>query len=103
MKKIAAGLIIFIFLFPLVGEAHSPDETYIKIVKPKNGIYLMDRRIIPMVGQVVIGGVTVMADASEDITGVEFMLPQRWDADLWLYTMTPHLPIPFTGISPLMD
>ena len=56
-----------------------------------------------MVGQVVIGGVTVMAGASDDITGVEFMLPQRWDADPWLYTMTPHLPIPFTGISPLMD
>ncbi len=63
----------------------------------------MDRRIIPMVGQVVIGGVTVMADASEDITGVEFMLPQRWDAGPWSYTMTPHLPISFTGISPLMD
>jgi len=77
MKKIAAGLIIFIFLFPLLGEAHSPDETYIKIVKPKNGIYLMDRRIIPMVGQVVIGGVTVMADASDDITGVEFMVPPK--------------------------
>ncbi len=46
-----------------------PDTTppTVELVKPRNGLYLNDRKIIPSPFTVIIGGVTIEADASDDI------------------------------------
>ena len=46
----------------------------IKIIKPRNGIYLFGFKILPIIGQIVIGDVTVEVSASDDVERVEFLL-----------------------------
>lgn len=46
----------------------------IKIVKPHNGIYLYGIKILPILGQIVIGDITVEVKASDDVQRVEFLL-----------------------------
>ncbi|HEC76915.1 MAG TPA: PKD domain-containing protein, partial [Thermoplasmatales archaeon] len=47
----------------------------VKIVKPRNGIYLFGIKVMPIIGQVVIGNIKVVARANSDIKRVEFLLP----------------------------
>ena len=46
-----------------------------RIIKPRNGIYLFGIKILPFIGQIVIGDITVKVNALEGVTKVEFMLP----------------------------
>ncbi len=48
----------------------------VKIVKPRNGIYIFGLKILPTIGQIVIGDVTVEARVSNDIERVEFLLQE---------------------------
>ncbi|RLF34363.1 MAG: hypothetical protein DRN07_00130 [Thermoplasmata archaeon] len=48
----------------------------IKITKPRYGIYLFGIRVMPLLGQVVIGDVNVEVRADSDISRVEFLLMQ---------------------------
>ena len=103
MKKIVPFLLLFLLIFPLLEDINASSSSSVKIVRPRNGIYIMDKKVLPIVGQVVIGGVTVMADASDDITGVEFMVPPKVGCRPVVIYNDTSPPIPFTGISPLMD
>lgn len=47
----------------------------LKIVKPRHGIYLFGIKVLPIIGQIVIGDVTVKVAADSDIKRVEFLLP----------------------------
>jgi len=46
-----------------------------KILKPRNGVYLFGIKILPFIGQIVIGDITVKVKAPDGVTKVEFMLP----------------------------
>jgi len=46
-----------------------------RIIKPRNGIYLFGIKILPFIGQIVVGDITVKVNAPEGVTKVEFMLP----------------------------
>jgi len=50
MKWIAAILAFSFLLIPLV-EASIHDESYIEIIKPRNGIYLFDKKIFQLWGR----------------------------------------------------
>jgi len=55
--------------------ANSPlDGSFVKIVKPHNGIYFHNIKILPIIGQIVIGDITVEVKTSSDIQRVEFLL-----------------------------
>jgi len=53
------------------------DDSWVKITRPLNGIYILDIKIFPIKGQVVLGAVTVKAEASEGIDGIEFIVPPK--------------------------
>ncbi|MDD3493337.1 MAG: PKD domain-containing protein [Candidatus Thermoplasmatota archaeon] len=52
-------------------EMQGPD---VRIVKPRNGIYAFGFKLLPILGQVVIGDLTVEARTSDDVIRVEFLL-----------------------------
>ena len=49
-------------------------EPDIRIIKPRNGLYFLGLKLLPFLGQVVVGDVTVEVRASDDVTRVEFLL-----------------------------
>lgn len=49
-------------------------STGISITKPRNGLYIFDRKILPLHGTVVVGGVTITVETSEDTSKVEFYI-----------------------------
>jgi len=50
------------------------NELSVKIIKPRNGIYFHGIKILPILGQIVIGDITVEVRASGDVQRVEFLL-----------------------------
>jgi len=46
----------------------------VRISKPRNGIYAFGFKVLPILGQVVFGDVTVEALVSDDVIRVEFIL-----------------------------
>jgi len=80
-KKLTAVAFLLILLLPAVSssadEKHVFDQQDVKIIKPRNGIYFFNIRIIPIVGQVVVGAVTVEVETADNITNVEFMVPPK--------------------------
>ena len=46
----------------------------VSITKPRNGLYIFDRKILPLHGTVVVGGVTITVEASKDTSKVEFYI-----------------------------
>ena len=55
----------------------SNNSSEVQIIKPQNGIYIFGIKILPILGQIVIGRVTVEVDASEDTERVEFLLKPK--------------------------
>ena len=52
----------------------SYEKPSIRIIKPRNGIYIFDIKILPILGQIVIGDITVKTRASDDVSRVDFLL-----------------------------
>jgi len=77
MKKIVAFLCFAIFIPSFLSEAYILEDTSIKIIKPRDGIYLMDKKVFPIMGQVVIGSITVETTISGNVDRVEFMVPPK--------------------------
>ncbi len=46
-----------------------------KIQKPRHGIYIFGIKVLPIIGQIVIGDITVRVKADDSIERVEFLLP----------------------------
>ena len=57
-----------------VSMPKNKDKNEINIMKPKNGLYIHGTKIIPLIGQVIIGDIDIMIRASDDIEKVEFRL-----------------------------
>jgi len=45
-------------------KGNETEEIYVKITKPKNGIYIMDREILPFDFPIILGRITVEVTAS---------------------------------------
>ncbi len=69
-------LIILLLIMPQLIIA-SNSGSWVEIKRPLNGVYIFDVKVIPIKGQVVLGGVRVEAEASKDIDGVEFIVPPK--------------------------
>ncbi len=59
---------------PLTYTSNLVDDLSIRITKPRNGIYLFDIKMLPILGQIVIGDVIVEVKASDGIQRVDFLL-----------------------------
>ena len=46
-----------------------------RLAKPRHGIYIFGIKVLPIIGQIVIGDINVVMKAKDDITRVEFLLP----------------------------
>ncbi len=68
----------------------------VSIIRPRNGLYIFDRKILPLHGTVVVGGVTITVEASKDTSKVEFYIddnlkytddtyPFSWFWDEWKF------------------
>ncbi len=49
--------------------------SFCRITKPRNGIYVFGIKVVPIIGQIVIGDINVEVYASPEIKIVDFLLP----------------------------
>ena len=59
---------------PLSYDKNPTNDISVRIVKPRNGIYFHGIKILPILGQIVIGDITVEVRTSGDVQRVEFLL-----------------------------
>ena len=59
---------------PLTHSSNPTDDLSIRITKPRNGIYFHNIKILPIIGQIVIGDITVEVRVSDSIQRVDFLL-----------------------------
>jgi hypothetical protein len=81
-------LLLCTLLLPVTcGHVDEPgtgnDGAAVSIVRPKNGLFLFDIRVVPLAGQIVIGPVSVEAEASGDIDRVAFVVPPKVGCRPW--------------------
>jgi hypothetical protein len=50
------------------------EKPFINIVQPKNGLYIHGIRIIPLLGQIVIGEIDIIVETSKNIQQAEFQI-----------------------------
>ncbi|MFO8132968.1 MAG: hypothetical protein R6U10_03395 [Thermoplasmatota archaeon] len=84
MKQVlVAVMLLCLLVFPAVAGLEGGAESSVSITRPKNGLFLFDLRVLPFAGQVVLGPVTVEAEASPDIDRVIFLVPPKVGCRPW--------------------
>ena len=68
----------------------------LSITRPLKGLYLFDLRVLPLVGQIVVGTVTVEVAASAGVTRVEFLLKPKCGCRLDVMLNDTQLPYSWT-------
>ncbi len=74
---LAMVAVLCMLLVPVAAGLGDVEDSSVAITRPRNGFYLFDLRVLPLVGQVVIGQVTVEVSASEDVDRVVFLVPPK--------------------------
>ncbi len=85
---LVVAMLLCILLFPATcghvdGSGTGDDGAAVSIVRPKNGLFLFDIRVVPLAGQIVIGPVSVEAEASDDVDRVAFLVPPEVGCRPW--------------------
>ncbi|MGC9307881.1 MAG: Ig-like domain-containing protein [Thermoplasmatota archaeon] len=82
-QMLVASMLLCMAFFPAVVGHEDTGDDWVAISRPVNGLFLFDLRVLPLAGQIVLGPVTVTAEASPSIDRVVFLVPPKVGCRPW--------------------